>query len=302
MSAKIIPLPIAERKNRISVVMVSYMTGAALHETVTAVLKDPQISELVIVDNGNTDPARKRLSELISGNNRVRLLQGHGNIGFSRACNYGATLATGDYLLFLNPDAIISQGSAMKMADCGEGLTAPWIVGGMLQNIHGQEQRGSRRGPLTPLSAFISFTPLHKLPIFKSIHRDDEPLPSSPTPMPVVSGAFLMTDKRSFEMLGGFNKDYFLHVEDIDICHRARKQSGDVYFVPDAKAMHYGATSLAGRQFVEWHKLKGFLRYFWDYSSKWWARSLTVVAAPFMVLAIMGRAWWLAIKTAIKGG
>ena len=111
-----------------------------------------------------------------------------------------------------------------------------------------------------------------------------------------------MTDKRSFDMLGGFNKNYFLHVEDIDICHRVRKLSGDVYFVPDATAMHYGSTSMAGRQFVEWHKLKGFLRYFWDYSSKWWARVLTILAMPFMALAIMGRAWWLAIKTALRGG
>jgi len=302
MSAKIIPLPLAGQKKRISVIMVSYMTGPALHETVTAVLNDSEIFELIIVDNGNTDPARKRLSELISGNNRVRLLQGHGNIGFSRGCNYGATLARGDYLLFLNPDAVISRGSAMKMANCGAGLTAPWVIGGMLKNIHGHEQRGSRRGRLTPLSAFISFTPLHKLPMLKSIHRENEPLPDAPTEMPVVSGAFLMTNKASFDLLGGFNKHYFLHVEDIDICHRARQKSGDVYFVPDATAMHYGSSSLASLQFVEWHKFKGFLRYFWDYSSKWWARLLTIIAAPFMAVAIMGRAWWIAIKTVIKGG
>ncbi len=299
--AQILPLPITKREKPISVVMVSYMTGPALFEAVTSVLDDPDVFELILVDNGNTAIARERLSHVAAQHDRIRLLQGHGNIGFAKACNYGATLARGEYLLFLNPDALISEGAARHLANCGKGLSKPWITGGLLRDVHGLEQRGARRGHLTAKSALVSFTPLHKLPMFKSIHKENEPMPAAPTAYPTVSGACLMMDRASFEILGGFNEDYFLHIEDIDVCHRARLAGGEVYFVPEATVMHYGSTSQVRRQKVEWEKLKGFARYFWTYAPNWGGKALTIIGAPFMALAIMGRAWWLVLRQAVIG-
>ena len=299
--AQILPLPVAKREKPISVIMVSYLTGPALLEAINAVMADPDIFELILVDNGNTPDARKRLSHVVAQHDRIRLLQGHGNIGFARACNYGAKLARGEYFLFLNPDALITEGAARDLANCGKTLTAPWIAGGMLMDIYGREQRGGRRGALTPLSALISFSPLHKLPFFKSIHEETEPLPDMPQAYPTVSGACLMMDRASFETLGGFDEDYFLHVEDIDVCRRARESGGEVYFVPKATVMHYGSTSQVRRQKVEWEKLKGFKLYFLKHNDTILGKALTYLALPFMALAIMGRAWYLAIRQAAIG-
>lgn len=299
--AQILPLPVAKREKPISVIMVSYMTGPALLEAITAVMADDDIFELILVDNGNTLEARKRLSAVVTQHDRIRLLQGHGNIGFARACNYGASLARGEYFLFLNPDALITPGAARNMANCGKTLTAPWITGGMLRDVNGQEQRGSRRGALTPLSALVSFTPLHKLPFLKSIHKEHEALPEQAEAYPTVSGACLMMGRTSFEALGGFDEDYFLHVEDIDVCRRAREHGGEVYFVPNASVMHYGSTSQVRRQTVEWEKLKGFTLYFLKHSQSIFGKILTYFAWPFMAIAIMGRAWYLAIRAAVIG-
>ena len=299
--AQILPLPIAKREKPISVIMVSYMTGPALLEAINAVMADDDIFELILVDNGNTFEARKRLANIAARNDRIRILQGHGNIGFARACNYGANLARGEYLLFLNPDALIALGAARHMANCGKDLAEPWITGGMLRDVNGQEQRGSRRGRLTPLSALTSFTPLHKLPFLNSIHKEHETLPKQAKAYPTVSGACLMMSRSSFEMLGGFDEDYFLHVEDIDICRRAREQGGDVYFVPEASAMHYGSTSQVRRQKVGWEKLKGFTVYFLKNSQTVFGKALVYLAWPFMAFAIMGRAWYLVIRAAVIG-
>lgn len=296
MTTNVVPLPVSYPKKRISIVMVSYYTGPSLMESVPAVLADPDILELIIVDNGNTASARERLWALAKGERRIRLVQGQGNVGFGRACNYGARLAKGDYILFLNPDAVIEKGTAMTMAECGDGLTRPWIAGGNLQTVNGVEQRGSRRSALTPMAAVVSFTPLHKLPGFKSIHLEHLPLPEGPVEMPIVSGACLMVDRESFDMLGGFDERYFLHVEDIDICRRAKLSGGDVFFVPDAKVMHYGSTSKARIVRVERNKFHGFIRYFWDYTSHWWSKALLILSMPFMYVAIMGRAWWLSVR------
>jgi len=301
MTAKIIPLPVSFPRQRISVIMVSYHTGAALFEALQSILNDEDILEVILVDNGNPVPTRKRLWNVAADERRLRILQGHGNVGFGRGCNYGAKVAKGDCLLFLNPDAILEKGSALRMSVCGKALTQPWIVGGHLENIHGQEQRGSRRDELTPISAFVSFTPLHKFAKLRSVHLEKTPMPAHPATVPTISGACMMMDRHSFELLGGFDERYFLHVEDIDICRRARLKGGDVYTVPAAKAMHYGSTSQVRIQKVEYEKFKGFVRYFWDYSQKWWAKLALIFATPFMFLAIMGRAWWLAFRAVWRG-
>ncbi len=301
MVAQIVSLPRLARKKPISVIMVSYMTGPALVEAIHAVLDDKDIHELIIVDNGNTESARARLSRFLVTRNRVRFIQGHGNIGFARGCNYGASLATGHYLLFLNPDAIISPGAARRLADSAEGLNNPWLAGGLLRDVEGKEQRGSRRGALTPISAFLSFTGLHKLPGLKSIHKDTEPMPAEPTAVETVSGAFMMMDRASFEAVGGFDENYFLHVEDIDICRRTRQAGGDVLFVPSASVMHYGSTSKVSPMVVELEKMKGFIYYFWNYRPGFLSKFLTTLAAPFMAMALMGRAAYLSLRVAIIG-
>ena len=292
--------PDAARKRPISVVMVSYMTGPALMEAITAVLEDRDIHELIVVDNGNTESARARLSEITAKRTRVRFLQGHGNIGFARACNYGANLATGHYLLFLNPDAVIAKGAARQLANAGDCLMEPWITGGLLRDEKGREQRGARRRALTPLSALVGFLPvLEIIPGLRSIHREIDPLPSHPVQIDTISGACLMTDRPSFEKMSGFDERYFLHVEDIEICRRARQMGGQVSFVPGATVMHYGSTSNVPRVWIEKEKLKGFLRYFWNYTPGLTPKVLTVLAAPFMAIAIVGRAYTLSLSSAL---
>lgn len=301
MTAKIIPLPVRFPKQRISVVVVSYYTGAALFECLQAVLADPDIYELILVDNGNPETTRERLWNFAKKCARIRVLQGQGNVGFGRACNYGAKIAKGDCILFLNPDAIIEKGAALKMVDKGEKLRSPWVLGGDLQTVYGTEQRGSRRRALTPWSALVSFTPLHKLPGLKSIHMDEGDGSVVAQDVPTVSGACMMMDRQSFEELGGFDERYFLHVEDIDLCRRAELAGGQIHSLPSAKVMHYGSTSQVHIQKIEFEKFKGFVRYFWNYSTKWWAIVLLILATPFMFVAIMGRAWWLALSAVWRG-
>ena len=301
MTAKIIPLPISFPKKRVSVVVVSYYTGAALFECLQAILADPDVFELILVDNGNPQTTRLRLWNFAKKRNRIRLLQGQGNVGFGRACNFGAKIAKGDYILFLNPDAIIDKGAAQRMANEGDNLRRPWVLGAYLQTPLGTEQRGTRRRELTPMSAFVSFTPLHKIPGLDSIHITDNSDSKHPQDVPVVSGACMMMDRQSFDTLGGFDEGYFLHVEDIDLCRRAEMAGGQVRSLPTAKVMHYGSTSEVRIQKVEFEKFKGFVRYFWNYSEKWWAKILLIMSVPFMFVAILGRAWWLALRSVWRG-
>lgn len=277
-------------RSGITVVMVSYNTGPCLLDALKAATADPDIAEIILVDNGNPSEARRRIQELAFGLGKVRLLQGHGNVGFAKACNYGAALAQTDTLLFLNPDAVIETGAAKIMQDAAEDRVRPWIVGGLIVDEKGQELRGARRGVLNFRSALSTFTPLRFLPGLPRFNRQDEPMPDGPAPMPTISGAMLMTDRTSFDRLGGFDEGYFLHVEDIAICRTARALGGEVIFVPEARALHHGATSDVSSLTVERHKLKSFLRYFWTDPSPM-AKLKTVLIAPLIAMALLGR--WL---------
>jgi len=110
-----------------------------------------------------------------------------------------------------------------------------------------------------------------------------------------------MMSREGFDLTGGFDEDYFLHVEDIELCHRVRNLGGKVMFHPHADVLHYGSTSAARRQDIEFSKFRGFYRYFKDYSDKWWAKLLTNLAVPFMFVAVMGRAWYLVMRKAFFG-
>jgi len=125
----------------------------------------------------------------------------------------------------------------------------------------------------------------HVLPI------DGMPMPDGPVPMDVVSGALFLTDRKGFlETLNGFDEDYFLHVEDIDLCRRAAEAGGAVIYQPGGAALHYGSTSKVPRTFVEKHKAAGMARYFQKFASSPLERQLARIAAPVFIALLVGRA------------
>src|SRR5207244_6657749 len=125
-------------------------TGPAIEESVACVLRDPLVDELVIVDNGSTGAESQHLNGLAARDGRVVLLSGHGNVGFARGANLGARTARGDLLVFLNPDAFLQPGCIAELAREIDGRAAPCIVGGRVLNADLTEQRGARRGDITP--------------------------------------------------------------------------------------------------------------------------------------------------------
>ncbi|MDB5474526.1 MAG: glycosyl transferase family protein [Phenylobacterium sp.] len=253
------------RRRRVSVIMVVYMTGEALTESVQCVLRDPLVDELVIVDNGSTPCEAEVLRRLTERDDRVRLLAGHGNIGFARGANLGAAKALGEVLVFLNPDAFLQPGCVAELVKTIEGRPAPCIVGGRVLNADRTEQRGARRGEITLLSALMSLTGLaRKVGSWRrfEVHWEDEALPDVASPAPTISGACFCMRREDFNAVCGFDEGYFLHVEDVDLCWRVRRQGGSVLFHPKAEVIHLGHTSQTSPLRVEFYKGLGLARYF----------------------------------------
>lgn len=252
-------------KPKVSVVMVIYMTGEAMTESLARVLADSRVDELVVVDNGSSIIEAARLRGFAETDPRVVLVNGQGNVGFARGANLGARRATGDVLVFLNPDAFLQHGCVSELVSAIEGRPVPCIVGGRVMNADGSEQRGARRGDITLVSALLSLSHLaSRIPFLRryEVHWEQEATPEGVTSIPTISGACFCMRREDFEAVQGFDESYFLHVEDVDLCWRVRQAGGVVLFQPKAEVVHLGHTSRASPIRVEFHKGVGLARFF----------------------------------------
>jgi N-acetylglucosaminyl-diphospho-decaprenol L-rhamnosyltransferase len=272
--------------------MVVYMTGEALERSLACVLADPLVDQLVVVDNGSTPVEEERLRALAAGDRRVVLKTGHGNIGFARGANLGAASASGELLVFLNPDAVLQPGCVAALAREIEGRASPCLVGGRVLNADGTEQRGARRGEITPLSAVMSMSGLARLaPAWAryEVHWEGESLPDAAVAAPTISGACFCMRREDFDAMAGFDEGYFLHVEDVDLCWRVRRQGGLVLFHPKAEVIHLGHTSRISPWRVEFHKGIGLARYFRKRAEGPAQQALAWLLSPLIVVSAVLR-------------
>ena len=276
----------------ISVVMVVYMTGEALDRSLACVLADPLVDELVIVDNGSTAADVERLRGLAARDARVALKTGHGNIGFARGANLGARTATGDVLVFLNPDAFLQAGCVAALVREIDGRAVPCLIGGRVLNADRSEQRGGRRGDITPMSALLSMSGLARRVRGwdqYDVHWEGDTLPTQAVVTPTISGACFCMRREDFDHLAGFDEAYFLHVEDVDLCWRVREAGGEVLFHPKAEVVHIGGTSQTSPLKVEFHKGVGLARYFRKRAVGLGQKAAAWALSPLVILAAVAR-------------
>ncbi|MDC7682421.1 glycosyltransferase family 2 protein [Asticcacaulis sp. BYS171W] len=278
---------VAPRDTRgVTVIMIAYHTGKILFDSIERVLAEPAVRQLVLIDNGSPEHTAEMLRELDQSYERILLVQGHGNIGFARAANLGAQLASQPWLVFLNPDAHLCPGAVEAMVEAALHQPRPCLIGARVLNSDLTEQRGARRGEVTPVTTLISLLRLSKLlPFLKKyeIHQENQPLPEAPISVPVVSGACFTMARADFLGMGGFDTRFFLHVEDIDLCWRIRKKGGTVLFHPKAEVIHEGHTSRVEPIFVEMNKGIGLIYYFNKRADNVWRKAYVWALAPLTI-------------------
>jgi len=240
-----------------SIVMVSYHTGPVLYAALAAGLLQDDLADLILVNNGNPPDVIARLQQMSLMNPRLRVVTGHGNIGFAAACNLGAKAASGEYLLLLNPDCILPPKALSIFMREMNALPNTVLAGAHMVNPDGSEQRGGRRAILTPGVALGEMIGMRKF----NHHRSE--LPAETHDIPAISGACMCIRKADYEAFGGLDEGFFLHVEDLDFCMRIARAGKRIVCVPQVKIAHLLSTSgEVESKFIARHKAKGFVRYF----------------------------------------
>lgn len=282
----------------VSAIVVSYFTGPLLARCLASLKAQPEVREIILVDNGNWPNAAEDAAASTPSGAPVRVLSPQGNVGFAAGCNLGAKEATGSHLLFINPDATAPSGAVGRLIADGAALARPWVIGAKIVDPDGVEQRGSRRMTLTPWRAFVEATKLYKIapkhPYFRRFNLHDDPCPGEVTPVPAISGACFFLPRDDFFAIGGMDEAYFLHAEDLDFCVRFLEAGGVVYFDPFVAVPHFKSSSRANPLRIEARKTASLMRYFRSHFSENYP-------APFM--ALVGAALWTALAAkAVKRG
>ena len=272
----------------VTVIMEVYRTGEPLAESVRRVLADPDVDEFILIDNGSTAAEAALVDAAAMADPRMTILRGQGNVGFARAVNLGASVARGEVVVVLNPDAFLERNCVriLHRTLSGRG-DRPTVVGARVMNPDGTEQRGGRRGEVTPVTSLLSLTGLaKKVPALHGfeVHHEDDPAPPKGVPVPTISGACFAIRRDAFLALGGFDVGYFLHVEDVDLCWRVRESGGDVLFEPRARVIHLGSTSNSWPLKVEFWKGVGLARYFRKRANNPARQMLALVLTPAIIL------------------
>lgn len=263
----------------ITAIVVSYHTGPRLHECLYALKSDPDVSEIVLVDNGNPPEEQGWIDRFVTASDKVHLVRDGTNPGFGAGVNKGAAGALGKLLLVINPDAVLRRGSLGRMISAMDQRSEPVLVGGKIFDVNGREERGGRRNTLTLARA----VGLGKWTL------ENDPPPRESIEVGAVSGAFFMMDRQAFRSMGGFDEEYFLHVEDVDLCRRVIEMGGSVVYQPYASALHYGSTSDISSDAVLDRKAQSLSRYFRKFAKTRGERWLVAILSPFMKQALKMR-------------
>jgi GT2 family glycosyltransferase len=247
-----------------SVVIVAADSGAALSACVSAALASSAMVEVIVVDNASTDGSVDASASRFPGDARLHVVRNAHNLGFGSGCNRGAAVASGDALLFLNPDCEIA---ADVVRDLRAKITQSiGLLGVAIVDVAGTPEPASRRRDPTLRRSLMTLTGLarfeRRVPAFAGVTLP-QPAAAQIEPVDAVSGALMLVPRAVFDQVGGFDESYFLHAEDLDLCRRVRDAGCSVVCVNSITVMHgKGGSSRHRPLFVARHKHRGMWRWF----------------------------------------
>lgn len=249
-----------------SIIIVAADSGSSLRECVARALVSSVPIELIVVDNGSRDGVPQSLASAYQDEERVHVVYNRANLGFGPAVNVGAREAHGDALLVLNPDCLLERDTVARMLEVLHAHPDAGVIGAVVCDADGSPDPASRRrDPLLRRSLNEMTGRARRESAGAGYEGVDMPgpIPESVIEAENVSGALMLLPRVLFERLRGFDEDYFLHCEDLDLCRRARDAGYRVLLAGAVRVRHAKGGSSAHRPvFVSYHKHRGMWRWF----------------------------------------
>ncbi len=268
---------------QLSVIIVNYQVYNYLIPCLSAVkLAITEIeAEIIVVDN---DSKNDLVQPIESEFKEVIFIKNKHNKGFSKANNQALQISKGLFVLFLNPDTLIPPNA---LTECVNYLTSHSKVGALgvqMINKNGDFLSESKRSFPQPISAFFKLTGIAKLfpnsRFFNhyalggldknQIHKVD-----------VLAGAFMMVRSSLIKELHGFDEQFFMYGEDIDLSKRITNKEFENHYLGNIIIQHFKgmSTNKNSHHFVEhfFGSMKLFVQKYYPKNTNWFKRGVLII-------------------------
>ena len=189
--------------------------------------------EIILVDNASTDNSIKIIEETFGCSPLLRIVKNNANLGFAAGNNVGVSHSKGKYILFLNNDTLVEP---------------DWLIE-LVKVMENQATIGAAQSKLISLAdkrtidSAGDFLDYYGLSIRRGSWGDDEGQYNQIDEIFSARGAALIVKSQILAEIGGFDPDFFLCYEDIDLCWRIKLNGYKIMFVPKSRVYHIGSAS-----------------------------------------------------------
>jgi GT2 family glycosyltransferase len=222
----------------LSIIIVSYKGWLSLTkclEALNSFTGKNFTAEVIVVDNRSDDGIIFKIVEQFP---KFRIIHNKINGGFANGCNLGSKNATGEFLLFLNPDTVATESEAEKLLLTAKQNPSFTILSCRQVNEKGKESIASGQFP-----KLLNLTGFQRAIFGHLIHDNRSTRPEISFP-DWISGSVFLIRRDLFKRIGGFDEDFWMYFEDVDLCRRVRNIHCEIAFCRNITIEHnHGGSS-----------------------------------------------------------
>ena len=270
----------------VDVVIVNFNAAGHLDACLASVVGAGGVNSVTVVDNASTD----RSAAIVSGHPGVRWLPTGANLGFGRAANRGVASTSAPLVLVLNPDAVVLPGAIEILVATLAVRTRCAAIGPRVENPDGTLYPSARAFPNLIDAIGHGFVGL-----LRPDNRWSRRYLAGDR-VDWVSGTAVLVRRGAFEAVGGFDEDYFMYVEDVDLCWRLRDAGWDVHYEPAAGVVHVIGGSSEGRAL---RMIAAHHRSLWRFAART-TRGPQRLMLPLVAVGLAVRAVGAGLKRAVR--
>lgn len=260
----------------LSVIIVNFNTCELLTNCLNSIFSQKEVRfEVWVVDNASQDGSAQMVEKDFP---QVKLIKNKENLGFAKGNNLALKQARGKYLFLLNPDTIVKEGSLSKLVDFLKKNLQAGVVGAKILNPDGSLQPSV--GKFYDLaSVFLMLFGGERAGFLRSS-------PQKTKEIDWVSGAALALRKEVLEKAGVLDENFFMYMEEVEWCYRARLVGFKIFFYPEVEIIHYERASGSKSQAI-WGIYQGLVLFFQKHKPAWQVIILRALLKAKAALALI---------------
>lgn len=229
----------------LSIIIVNYNVKEFLHNSIESIIKASRdfSTEIIVVDNASSDGSVEYISKSFP---YVKIIANEINLGFGKANNQALEISTGKFIVIINPDTIVKEDTFQNVIEFFKITPQAGMVGCKVLNPDGTLQLACRRSFPGLWTSFTKVTGLSNLfpnsrffAKYNLTYLDE----NQTYEVDAISGSFMVLKREVYEKIGGFDPQFFMYGEDLDLCYRTKQAGYKVFYLHTTEIIHYKGES-----------------------------------------------------------